>query len=444
MVAGGGAAAGDELRRRIGERVRALAPRLTEVARFLKEHPELGHQEYRAQGLLCDILEEAGFAVERGIAGLPTSFRAEYPPRGGGRPRIAFLAEYDALPEIGHGCGHNLIAAISLGAALALRDEVHVPSLQGAPAREDGEEPATAGADAAGRMHRGGGAGGGSVVVLGTPAEETTGGKIAMCEAGVFDDLDAAMLVHPGSRTSVGGSSLASHPLEIEFFGRAAHAAAAPEEGINALDAMLLTFQAVHALRPRLDPSVRLPGVILDGGTAPNVVPEYTRARFSLRAADARYLEEVVVPAVLNCARGAAQATGCRLEWRFYEPLFLDMRENPVLARVFAAEMRHLGYAVEELPPTVRGGSTDVGNVSHRVPALQPSVAIGDPPPPGHTREFAEATLSEGALRAALAACVALAVTGARLLHDPALVEEAWQAWRHQMEGGSGATVEGR
>ncbi|MEW6400136.1 MAG: M20 family metallopeptidase [Bacillota bacterium] len=401
----GSGAAGDELRRRVGERVRALAPRLTEVARFLKEHPEVGHQEYEAQRLLCSVLEEAGFAVERGVGGLPTSFRAEHPSGGGRRPRIAFLAEYDALPEIGHGCGHNLIAAISLGAALALREE-----------------------------------GRGTVVVLGTPAEETTGGKIAMCEAGVFDGLDAAMLVHPGWQTSVGGSSLASHPVEIEFFGRAAHAAAAPEKGINALDAMLLTFQAVHAVRPRLDPAVRLPGIILDGGTAPNVVPDHTRARFSLRAADARYLEEVVVPAVLDCARGAAQATGCRLEWRFYEPLFQDMRGNPVLARLFADEMRHLGHRVEELPPTERGGSTDVGNVSHRVPAVQPSVAIGDPPPPGHTREFAEATLSEPALRAMLDACTALAVTGARLLHDAGLVEEAWQAWRQRMqEAGAGA-----
>jgi len=394
-----------EVRERVGERVAALAPRLREVARFLKEHPELGHEEYEAQRLLCSHLEEAGFRVERGLAGLPTSFRAQYPPGGGGRPRIAFLAEYDALPEIGHGCGHNLIAAMSLGAALALRDEV---------ARDHG-----------------------TVLVLGSPAEETTGGKIAMCEAGVFDDLDAAMLVHPGWRTAVGGSSLASHPVEIEFFGRAAHAAAAPEKGINALDAMLLTFQAVHALRPRLDPGVRLPGIILNGGTAPNVVPDYTRARFSLRAPDARYLEETVVPAVLDCARGAARATGCRLEWRFYEPLFLDMKENPVLARLFAQHMRDLGYEVEELPPTARGGSTDVGNVSYRVPALQPSVAIGNPPPPGHTREFAEATLSETALRAMLDACTALALTGARLLHEPALVQEAWQAW-HQAVGKQG------
>jgi len=390
----------DGLLARLRERVMALGPRLVEVARFLKEHPELGHQEYEAQHMLCSILEENGFAVVRGVAGLPTSFRAEYPPRGGGRPRIAFLAEYDALPGIGHGCGHNLIAAMSLGAALGLRDEVAE----------------------------------GTVVVLGTPAEETTGGKIAMSEAGVFDDLDAALLAHPGGRTSVGGSSLASHAVEIEFFGRAAHAAAAPEKGINALDAMLLTFQAVHALRPRLDPSVRLPGIILDGGTAPNVVPDYTRARFSLRAADARYLEEVVVPAVRDCARGATQATGCRMEWHFYEPLFLDMRENPVLARLFASELRRLGHQVEELPRSVRAGSTDVGNASYRVPTVQPSVAIGDPAPPGHTREFAEATMSEPALRAMLDACVALAVTGAQLLHDPGLVQEAWEAWRREME----------
>lgn len=408
----------EQVNERVRSRVQALAPRLREVARFLKEHPELGHEEFQAQDLLCSLLAAAGFQVERAVAGLPTSFRAQFPPQGGGPPYIAYLAEYDALPDIGHGCGHNLIAAISLGAALALRDEVAGESGAGAP--------------------------GGTLFLYGTPAEETTGGKIDMCEAGLFDGLDAAMLVHPGRQTAVGGSSLASHPLEIEFFGRPAHAAAAPEQGINALQAMLLAFSAINALQPHLDPTVRLPGIILDGGKAANVVPEYTRARFSLRAAEARYLEETVVPRVLDCARGAALATGCRVAYRFYEPLFLEMQENPVLARLFAGHMRALGHKVEELPPTRRGGSTDVGNVSHRVPALQPSVAIGDPPPPGHTREFAEATLTEVALQAMVDACTALALTGADLLYDPELVTEVRQAGGFRLADSPARATTGR
>lgn len=364
-----------------------LAPALVSLSRQLYDDPELGNEEYRAVQRLTSMAAQHGFVVEQPVAGLPTAFRAVF--RGGAGPKVAFMAEYDALPQLGHACGHNLMAASCLGAALALA----------------GLGEALPGA----------------VVLMGCPAEETTGGKVDLVQHGAFDDVDAAMSVHPGHRDSIGGSSRASHPLEIQFFGRASHAASAPEQGANALYGLVLALNSIWGLRSQLRDDVRLPGIITHGGSAPNVIPDYARALLSLRAADADYLENVVVPRVRACAEGAALATGTRVECRHYEPLFRELRQNVALSQLFKRQLESLGrHNVEVRPPDRRGGSTDVGNVSHVVPTIHPTVAIV---PEGvsvsaHTREFAEATISETGLQGMLDATRAMALTALEFMLD--------------------------
>jgi len=375
------------LKARVGQEISGLRERLVGISDWLYEHPELGNEEQQAVERLTAELTADGFAVETGLAGLPTTFKATF-SLGAPGPAIGFLAEYDALPGIGHGCGHNLIAASCLGAAVAL-----TRVLAGT---------------------------GGTVIVFGTPAEETTGGKIQMTEAGVFGGLDAAMSVHPANRTSVGGSSLASHPLEISFRGKAAHAAAAPQEGINALDALLQTFAAMKALKHHLRDDVRMPGIITRGGAAPNIVPDYAAARFSLRAADRDYLESVIEK-VKNCARGAALATGAEASFYHYEPLFDALWNNPVLQEAFRVNLTEMGYTVEVLPPEERGGSTDVGNVSQVVPTIHPDIAIGPADLQSHTQAFAEATKSAAGHRGMLDAAQAMALTAVDIFTRPEL-----------------------
>lgn len=373
------------LKAKVGREINGLQERLTSLSDWLYEHPELGGQEHQAVRRLTEELAADGFAVESGIAGLPTAFKAAF-SLGSPGPAVGFLAEYDALPGIGHGCGHNIIAASCLGAAIALS-----------------------------RVLAGTG---GTIVVFGTPAEETSGGKIQMTEAGVFTGLDAAMSVHPSNRTSVGGSSLASHPLEISFRGRAAHAAAAPQEGINALDALLQTFAAMKAIKHHLREDVRMPGIITQGGAAPNIVPDYAAARFSLRAADREYLE-IVIEKVKNCAKGAAIATGAEASFYHYEPLFDALWNNSVLQEAFRLNLIEMGYAVNILTPQDRGGSTDVGNVSQAIPTIHPEIAIGPADLQSHTQKFAEATLSPAGRRGLLDAAHAMALTAIDIFARP-------------------------
>jgi amidohydrolase len=386
------------LKEKIGQAVAGLQERLAELSDWLYEHPELGGLEHLAVQRLTEELKAEGFAVETGLAGLPTAFKATF-SLGAPGPVVGFLAEYDALPGIGHGCGHNIIAASCLGSAIALARVLNGTA--------------------------------GTVVVFGTPAEETTGGKIQMTEAGVFNGLDAVMSVHPANRTSVGGSSLASHPLEISFRGRAAHAAAAPQEGINALDALLQTFAAMKALKHHLRDDVRMPGIITQGGAAPNIVPDFAAARFSLRAADREYLE-LVIGKVKNCARGAALATGAEVSFNHYEPLFDALWNNPVLQEAFRVNLTELGYTVQILPPQERGGSTDVGNVSQVVPTIHPDIAIGPADLQSHTREFAAATRTAAGRRGLYDAAHAMALTAVDVFTRPELRARIKEEFHHR------------
>ena len=265
---------------RILKEVDALAPELYALSKQLYDHPEIAFQEQQACEWLSAYLEEKGFAVERQAGGVETAFYASIPGRQG-KPKVALLAEYDALPKIGHGCGHNLIAAASVGAGVALSRFL------------DGVE--------------------GQLVVVGTPAEEGGGGKIMLLDAGIFDDVDAAMMFHPGSRTVVGDDSLGRIKFTVEFFGKTAHAAGSPAEGINALDAMVAFFSSIGLLRQQLKDEARIHGIITHGGDAPNVIPDYTSALMYVRTLDLSYLDQVFAK-VENCAKGAALATGTEVK----------------------------------------------------------------------------------------------------------------------------------
>lgn len=375
----------------VRDAVDELAPLLKATSREIYEHPELGFQEAAACGLLAGLLERAGFAVERGVAGMATAFRATLPPGRDG-PTVALLAEYDALPGVGHGCGHNLIGTAAAGAGLALARLGPLP---------------------------------GRVLVVGCPAEEGgvegAGGKVVLVEAGFFDGVDAALMVHPSGQDAPSGRSSCRLALEIGFLGKAAHAAGAPHEGINALEAVIQTFNAINALRQHLPGSVRVHGVVAKGGEAPNIVPDEGRIRLYVRAPSLAELEPAA-ERVRNCAKGAAMATGCQLTFREFAYTYVDLRANAPLDEAFSRNMAALGRLPARPGDAGRGtGSTDMGNVSHVLPAIHPYVGICERGggPASHSREFAEATVTSRGEEALLVAAKALAMTCLDLLLSP-------------------------
>lgn len=365
----------------------ALRDDLIRVSTEIHAHPELAFHEHRSAELLCSLLEEHGFSVQRGVGGLETAFRAEAQGAGDG-PTIAILAEYDALPELGHACGHNIIGTSAVAAGIAVKAVLD-------------ELP-------------------GRVVVIGTPAEEGGGGKIILLERGVFSDVDAAMMVHPSSRTMVARTSLASARLTVEFFGKASHAAAAPEDGINALEAVILTFNNINALRLHLKPDARIHGIITHGGKAANIIPDYAAAEFSVRAARRSYVQQVL-ERVIQCAQAAELATGARLKY-VATPGYAEMIPNRVMANVFAANWRAIGVEVHEPRADERMGSTDMGNISQVLPAIHPYLAIAPDGMAGHTVEFRAASLSPAGHRGLLDAAKGMAMTTIDLLGNPELM----------------------
>jgi amidohydrolase len=388
----------EALKQRTVAQVDALRDELIRIATSIHANPEIAFEEFGSSALLSGTLEHNGFVVERGVAGLPTAFVAKMQGQQAG-PTVAFLAEYDALPGLGHACGHNLIGTASMGAALAVR--IVLPELAG------------------------------TVQVIGTPGEEGGGGKAYLVDAGVFDSVDAAMMIHPSSRNMTRRSSLTSYKVSIEFFGKAAHAAAKPDEGINALEAMILTFNGINAVRQHLRDDARIHGVITHGGEAPNIVPDYTAARFYVRAADTTYAGRVLEK-VRACAEGAAQATGARLEFKEYAPRYDTMMPNPKLADLMEANMAALGIQVTAPAADERMGSSDMGNVSQVVPALHPYIAIGPDEMGGHTVEFREAAASPAGHEGMITAAKLLAMTAIDLLATPQQVTEARQAFEAQ------------
>jgi amidohydrolase len=374
------------------------AERIISISHQIHENPELGYQEKFASGLLCEILEQHGYEVERGFVGIPTAFCAR---RGNGKgPRVAFLAEYDALPEIGHACGHNIIASSALAAGIGLGSLV--------------EET------------------GGDVWVIGTPAEETDGAKVVMVKNGAFDGIDAALMVHPHEGYYYMTESLAMDAIEVEFFGKASHAAAAPWHGVNALDALIQTFNSVNALRQQIRPDARIHGVITYGGAAPNIIPDHSVGRFYIRAKERTYVDELHQK-FLSCVKGAAIATGTRYETNRYENSFDDMLNNLVLAERMRDYLNgETGVEKVERAPE-HFGSIDMGNVSHVVPAVHVlvDVAQGKTLSP-HTQEFKAAVCTPYADATILVAGKAMALTGYDVLVNPTFREAAWAEFKHK------------
>lgn len=373
----------------VREAIDRLQPQLVELSDRIHRNPEIKFEEHKASQWLSEAAEEAGYQVEKPVGGLETAFRATYAGSGEG-PTIAFLAEYDALPKLGHACGHNLIGTASLGAALGLQSMMN-------------------------RLP-------GDVQLIGTPGEEGGGGKVILAEAGVFDAVDIAMMFHPSGKTILWKHALARYKLSIEFFGKSAHAAAAPEKGINALDATILTFQGINALREHIQDDARIHGIITDGGDAPNIVPNYSASLFYVRAMDDDYCRELVEK-VKSCARGAAVATGARVEVEM-QGAYKSLRTNIPLAQAFKANLEELGWGFDDVDPTAGIGSTDMGDVSHVAAAIHPYLSIGPADLVGHTLEFAEAAVSEKGQQAMIAAAKALAITAVDVLLRPSLFDE--------------------
>jgi amidohydrolase len=363
------------LKLKVKDSVDSQRGQLIQLSLNIHDNPELGLKEQKASAWLTSYLEDNGFHVERGVAGLPTAFRATYGQRS---PRIALLAEYDALPKIGHGCGHNIIGASAVGAGVASK---HIVDQLG-----------------------------GSVVVLGTPAEEGFGGKIDMVRAGAFKDIDVAMIVHPNTRNMSTEDALACSTLEVEFFGRPAHAAGQPHKGINALDAMILAFTSINSLRQHIRGDARIHGIITNGGEAPNIVPAHSAAVFLVRALDDDYLAELKAR-VLNCFAGASVATGARLEYKWRDRTYAQMKNNMTLAGLFRQNLEGLGRQVEAFNPRFGLGSTDMGNVSQVVPSIHATIAIASREVLLHTPEFAAAAASEAGQQGLIDAAKAMAMT---------------------------------
>jgi amidohydrolase len=382
--------------------IEALRQELVNISLDIHAHPELNYQEYHAAKVLADTLERYGFQVERGIGGVETAFRAIQRGGNGDGPTVALLAEYDALPGIGHGCGHNLIAMSNLGAGLGAK-----AAMNSLPGR---------------------------LIVIGTPAEEGGGGKIRLLDAGVFRDVDVALSSHPSSNRTIIPTeipqdqswSLAMVGYRYAYHGKAAHAAVVPHEGINALNAVIHLFTGIDALRQHLRDDVRIHGIITDGGKAPNVVPDFAAANFMLRSRDREYLNEVVEK-VRQVAEGAAQITGARLEILPAHPMYENVRPNAVLTKTARANAEAIGMPIDATPQGWNGGgaSTDFGNVSQVLPAYYLRFAVSQEPVPGHSTRMAEAAKSPLAHDNALAIAQVLALTVCDLLANPELLAAA-------------------
>jgi amidohydrolase len=373
-----------------------LAPVLRDLSSKIHAHPELRFEEHRAAAWLAEAVEGAGVSVERGLGGLPTAFRARIGSGSGAGlrstpgPHVAILAEYDALPEIGHACGHNLIAAGALGAFLALARQREAIV--------------------------------GTVDLVGTPAEEGGGGKIKLLHAGAFAGVDAAMMFHPFDRDLLAHFALASVWLEVRFHGTPSHAAVAPWDGASALTACLETFRLVDSQRVHFRDGVRVHGFVTNGGQAVNIIPEHAAAEFSVRALTLVELERVRA-IVERCARGAALACGVEVTLRVREG-YRDLVTNMVMARRFGAHMEALGRHPAEHDANVGAGSTDMGDVSHAVPSIHPWIAICDKDETTcHQHAFQVCAGSERGAEGMLAAAKAMALTAADVLTDATLRE---------------------
>ncbi|WDM22955.1 M20 family metallopeptidase [Paenibacillus polymyxa] len=377
-------------RQRIIEKIEESRQLYTETSRFIHANPEIGNQEFQASQALTGILEQAGFEVTRNVAGHETGFVARKASARPG-PKIGYLAEYDALPGLGHACGHNIIGTASTAAAIALAQVIDET--------------------------------GGEVYVFGTPAEEggpNGSAKGSFVKHGLFEGIDAALMVHPSGVTRLTSPSLAVDPLDFHFYGKAAHAAGSPEQGINALDAVLQLFSGINALRQQLPTDVRIHGIITHGGDAPNIIPDYASARFFIRASTWQRTEEVSTK-VRHIADAAALATGATVKIERFQNEVRDFILNDTLDEVVGRELEALGEQLDR-GPRAGLGSTDAGNVSHVIPTAHAYIKIGPDDLIAHTVEFREAAGSEKGEEALVTGVKALALSGLELLVNETLL----------------------
>ncbi|NBC22750.1 MAG: amidohydrolase [Gammaproteobacteria bacterium] len=382
------------IRQSIIDRIDALSGNLLEVSHAIHARPELAFQERFACELLCDTVARFGIEPRHGVYSLETAFEADF--RGGDGPTVAVLAEYDALPGIGHACGHNLIATSALGAVLGLHAvQERLP---------------------------------GAVRLLGTPAEEKGGGKELMARAGAFDAVDAALMIHPAGVNLTAMPCICVAEVGVVYHGRSAHASAMPHKGINALDGLLLAYQAISNLRQHIRDRERIHGIITEGGQAPNIVPDRAAGEFYVRAANEKDLA-ALKPRVQACFEAGARGSGCEVEVTWANVDYLDLNTNAPLAATFQRHGEALGR--EFLPAEALGGagSTDMGNVSYRVPSIHPMLACAPANVVIHNPEFAKWAGSEQGDLAALDGAKALALTAAEFLLDGSLRQETRRAF---------------
>lgn len=380
---------------RVRDEVDARAELLIGVSHQLHADPELGFEEHHAHDLLTEQFENEGLTVRRGAFDLPTAFVAESGTDG---PTIAVMCEYDALPGIGHGCGHNIIAAAALGAGLAaaaISDDL-----------------------------------GGRVVVLGTPAEEGGGGKVLMAQRGALEGVDAAMMVHPAAADLSSITSVAIQQLVVEYHGTAAHAAASPEKGKNALDAAVIGYMAVAALRQHISDDERVHGVFLDGGDKPNIVPSHSSTEWYVRSTTLDTLEPLKAR-VIACLEAGAHATGCTMSYYWREPAYADMVTNGPLAALYRDNAALVGRSVVDPTdhPGAFVGSTDMGNVSHLVASIHPMIAISPADVSPHSTQFALCASGPMGDLAVIDGAKAMAMTIVDLWLRPEILEQVHDAF---------------
>ncbi|HEY7523084.1 MAG TPA: M20 family metallopeptidase [Candidatus Limnocylindrales bacterium] len=383
------------MKARLAEAVERHRDEILDLSHRIHANPEPAFEEHLAAGWVAEAIARHGFAVTVPAGRLATAVRGVRPGgRGGERPRIAILAEYDALPGLGHGCGHNTMAASGVGAAIAL-------------ATIADELP-------------------GEIVFLGCPAEERGSGKVTMIEDGLFEGVDAALLFHPCDRSHVAIAPLASEDVYITFTGLQAHAAAEPWKGKNALDAMVLLFASVGLWRQQLRTDARVHGIIQEGGTAANVIPDRTRAWFMIRSTDQAYYAWMR-ERIQDLARAAALATDTTVQVDF-EGGAMTMRTNATIGERWVANAAAYGIADQGHDPSY--GSTDIGNVSHVVPTIHPDLAIAAEGTPTHSLVFRDAAITPRADEVTLLAATLVAQTSYELFAEPALVEAAWREFQ--------------
>lgn len=353
---------------------------------YIHNNPEIAYEEFKSSKAIVSLLESHDFEVEEGIGGLNTAFKARFKGRGKG-PRVAFLAEYDALPGIGHGCGHNVIATCSTGAAIGLSKVIK---------ELDGE-----------------------VLVIGTPAEEGGGGKIYLLEANEFADVDYALMIHPTTdRSIIGRGGLAATGLTLEFFGKSAHSAT-PEEGINALTAVIEVFNGINAIRSTLAPKTNINGIIVEGGKAANVITDYAKASFSVRAATVKELEETI-DRVKNVINATEVLIGAKAKVSVAK-LYAERYPNMIIAERFKYHMENQGIEMGYPDPKKRFGSSDIGNVTLKIPAIHSYLKIGNQEVKAHSKEYAVAAKSDLAKDMAIKGAVGLALAGLDILMNEEL-----------------------